>query len=133
MPATLSVIGASLDPALGSLAYRVHQLTKEGNTTGVQAVDGALDSFVVAELTAETDYCFQLEAVRGGQNSPLSAQQCAKTGVAPPPTGVSTAVSETAASTAAIYAGRPISNGINAYGNTTTSRSGTTGRRSGML
>ena len=86
----------------GMESYRIHQLTAEGNTTGVQTVDGALDSFVMAELEPETDYCFQLEAVRGGQSSPLSGQQCARTGLTPPPTDASGTAgsSESAASSA---------------------------------
>ena len=84
-------------------SYRIHQLTAEGNTTGVQTVDGALDSFVMAELEPETDYCFQLEAVRGGQSSPLSGQQCARTGLTPPPTDASgTAVSSESAASSAV-------------------------------
>ncbi len=63
--------------------YKVNQLTPEGSTTNVTAVDGQLDAFVVDKLEPQTAYCFQLQAVRGDQASGLSAQQCATTATAP--------------------------------------------------
>ena len=64
--------------------YRINQLTTDGRTAGVVTVDGALTTFVVEPLASDAEFCFQLQAVRGDQLSPLSETQCARTGVAPP-------------------------------------------------
>lgn len=67
--------------------YRINQLTTDGRTAGVVTVDGALTTFVVEPLAPDAEFCFQLQAVRGDQVSPLSATQCARTSVAPPASG----------------------------------------------
>jgi hypothetical protein len=89
--------------------YRIHQLTADGKTSGVQEVDGALNTHPIEELQPSTKYCFELEAVRGDQSSPISDARCATTGAAAasaspspapssaPPTGSSAAVSGSAA------------------------------------
>lgn len=64
--------------------YKINQLTADGVTTGAVSVDGQLNAYVVKELTPQTAYCFQLQAVRNGQTSGFSEQQCATT-TAPPP------------------------------------------------
>lgn len=65
-------------------SYKINQLTPDGVTTGALAVDGQLNAYVVKELTPQTAYCFQLQAVRGEQVSGFSEQQCATTTPAPP-------------------------------------------------
>ncbi len=87
--------------------YRVNQLTPEGSTTNVTAVDGQLDAFVVDKLEPQTAYCFQLQAVRGDQASGLSPQQCATTAVAPP-ASASPSPSPTAASPPAPVSSAPV-------------------------
>jgi hypothetical protein len=64
--------------------YKINQLTADGVTTGAVSVDGQLNAYVVKELTPQTAYCFQLQAVRGDQASAFSEQKCATTTVAPP-------------------------------------------------
>ena len=82
--------------------YRINQLTPDGRTGGVVTVDGALDTFVVEPLASDTEFCFQVQAVRGDQISPLSQSQCARTGVAPPTSASpSPSASESAAASSA--------------------------------
>ncbi len=81
--------------------YKVNQLTPDGSTTNVTAVDGQLDAFVVDKLQPQTAYCFQLQAVRGEQVSGLSQQQCATT-AAPAPASASPSPSPVASSPAVV-------------------------------
>jgi hypothetical protein len=73
------------EPQPNIQSYRINQLTADGRTAGVVTVDGALTTFVVQPLEPDAEFCFQLQAVRGEQVSPLSETRCARTAVAPPP------------------------------------------------
>lgn len=64
--------------------YKINQLTADGVTTGAVSIDGQLNAYVVKELTPQTAYCFQLQAVRGDQASGFSEQKCATTTPPPP-------------------------------------------------
>ena len=63
--------------------YNIIRLDAQGNNEGVTPVDGQLEAQTIGELQPLTQYCFQLQAIRADQKSPLSEKQCATTTAAP--------------------------------------------------
>ena len=89
--------------------YKINQLTADGVTTGALSVDGQLNAYVVKELTPQTAYCFQVQAVRGDQVSGFSEQQCATTTTSasesPQPSSTGSSAAESSAAAGAGDAG----------------------------
>ena len=71
------------EPQPGVESYEITQLTATGDVTGAIPVNGALNVSEVKDLDPETQYCFQLTALRGDQKSQQSDKACATTAVAP--------------------------------------------------
>jgi hypothetical protein len=71
----------------GVETYQLYTVDPESKLSLEQtAVPGGQNAKLIDGLQPVTTYCYQLSAVRGGQESPRSEEQCARTESGPPPT-----------------------------------------------
>ena len=77
----------SWEPIEGVETYNLFTVDPESKLSVEQTpVPAGQNGKLVEQLQPETTYCYQLSAVRGGQESPRSDEQCARTDPGPPPT-----------------------------------------------
>ena len=94
IPSALTVTGTGetsitvgWDEQPGMESFRLYTLTADGKKSAVNELDGNLSQAPVENLQPGSQYCFRLQAVRGGKPSDLSEQACGNT-VAVPVHGV---------------------------------------------
>jgi hypothetical protein len=65
--------------------YNLHHIdAKTDSVTGVEQLQGAVNSYTVTKLPPDTDVCFRLSATANGLTGPLSEKVCARTALPSP-------------------------------------------------